>query len=69
MTDDEISSILYEAGHNPYEVDIFRLGMEAAAKVCERDLVNRRDDPLANSFDGGLRHCAAAIKSKAKGER
>ena len=31
-------------------------------ELCEKDLCNRKDDPPANYFDGGLRHCANAIR-------
>ncbi len=34
---------------------------EIDAEICQRDLCNRSDDHAANYFDGGLRHCAAAI--------
>ena len=30
--------------------------------ICEKDLCDRKDDPVSNYFDGGLRHCARSIK-------
>jgi len=46
----------------PEERAIWNAAIELAARVCERDIVNRKDDPPANYFDGGLRHCAAAVR-------
>ena len=49
---------------------VYLAGMRAQAErdavICERDLVNRPDDPPANYFDGGLRHCASLIREAAK---
>ncbi len=45
-----------------------RLCAERCAEICERDIVNRPSDPPANYFDGGLRHCAAAIREQIKGK-
>jgi len=41
---------------------VWNAAIELAARVCERDIVNHKDDPPANYFDGGLRHCAAAVR-------
>lgn len=38
---------------------------EKCAEICEVELVNRPDDPPANYFDGGLRHCAELIRAYA----
>jgi hypothetical protein len=38
------------------------LVIKECVAVCEADLCNRKDDPPANYFDGGIRHCTNKIK-------
>ena len=43
-----------------------REGIEQAVQLGEPMTVNRNDDPLANSFDGGIRTYIEAIKALLK---
>ena len=43
-----------------------RAGIERAVQLGEPMTVNRNDDPLANSFDGGIRTYIEAIRALLK---
>jgi hypothetical protein len=54
----ELTPILMGKGLNKFA----ELIIKECVAICEKDLCNRKDDPPANYFDGGLRHCTRNIK-------